>query len=103
MDLVKTYLTVNIESDTKVTMIKQARLIVADQGILGLYKGIGLSTIGIAPFIGIKLTSFDMLMSQFAPAKGDPNTIYWNLLLGATAGTIAVTFTYPLDLTRRLL
>jgi solute carrier family 25 phosphate transporter 23/24/25/41 len=103
MDLVKTYLTVNIEANTKVTMISQAKMIVSEQGFLGLYRGIGLSTIGIAPFIGIKLTSFDMLMSRFAPAKGDPNTIYWNLLLGATAGTIAVTFTYPVDLTRRLL
>jgi solute carrier family 25 phosphate transporter 23/24/25/41 len=103
MDLVKTYLTVNIESNTKVTMISQAKSIVAEQGFLGLYKGIGLSTIGIAPFIGIKLTSFDMLMSAFAPEKGHPKTIYYNLALGATAGTIAVTFTYPIDLTRRLL
>ena len=29
--------------------------------------------------------------------------MYYNLSLGALAGTIAVTFTYPIDLTRRLL
>lgn len=29
--------------------------------------------------------------------------MYYNLGLGALAGTIAVTFTYPIDLTRRLL
>lgn len=103
MDLVKTYLTVNLETNTKVTMISQAKIIVSEQGFLGLYKGIGLSTIGIAPFIGIKLTSFDMLMAAFGPEKGNPKTIYYNLALGALAGTIAVTFTYPVDLTRRLL
>ena len=42
-------------------------------------------------------------MDLFAPQKEDPNIIYYNLIIGATAGTVAVTFTYPLDLTRRLM
>ena len=42
-------------------------------------------------------------MDAFGPAKGNPNTVYYNLAIGATAGTIAVTFTYPVDLTRRLM
>ena len=42
-------------------------------------------------------------MANFGPEKGHPKTLYYNLALGALAGTIAVTFTYPLDLTRRLL
>ena len=74
-----------------------------NEGFFGLYKGWGVSMCGIAPFIGIKLSSFDFLMNTFAPQKSDPNVLYWNLLLGASAGTIAVTATYPSDLTRRLL
>jgi hypothetical protein len=62
-----------------------------------------MSLCGIAPFIGIKMASYDYLMQHYAPAKGSPNTMYWNLLLGATAGTIAVTATYPTDLVRRLI
>ena len=74
-----------------------------EHGVLGLYKGIGISTVGIAPFIGIKLASFDILNEWFGPEKGNPYTVYYNLTIGAIAGTIAVTFTYPIDLTRRLM
>jgi len=58
---------------------------------------------GIAPFIGIKMSSYDFLMQKIGPKKGNPNMIYYNLVMGALAGTIAVTFTYPIDLVRRLL
>ena len=58
---------------------------------------------GIAPFIGIKMSSYDFLMQNFGPNKNSPYIVYYNLLMGALAGTIAVTFTYPLDLLRRLL
>ena len=59
--------------------------------------------IGIAPFIGIKMSSYDFLMNKFGPVKGDPKSVYYNLVLGAVSGTIAVTATYPTDLVRRLL
>ncbi len=62
MDLVKTYLTINESKDIKITMSAQMRMIVAEHGFLGLYKGWGLSMMGIAPFIGIKMASFDVLM-----------------------------------------
>jgi len=72
-------------------------------GFFGLYKGWGISMMGIAPFIGIKMSSYDFLMGKFGVAKGDPRSVYYNLFLGAVAGTIAVTGTYPFDLVRRLL
>ena len=58
---------------------------------------------GIGPFIGVKMASYDWLMTRFGPEKGNPNTVYYNLLLGALAGTTAVTVTYPTDLVRKLL
>lgn len=103
IDLAKTYLTINTDNAAKVTMMQQIKIIYMNEGFFGLYKGWGVSMCGIAPFIGIKLSSFDFLMNNFAPRKDDPNIVYWNLLLGASAGTIAVTATYPSDLTRRLL
>jgi len=103
MDLVKTYLTINLENDNRVSMTEQTKIIFRENGFFGLYKGWGLSMCGIAPFIGIKMASFDWLMNRFSPDKKNPNIIYYNLLIGAMAGTIAVTFTYPTDLTRRLL
>ena len=60
------------------------------------------------------MASFDKLMEYFGPKclgeegkhkldRGHPNIVYYNLVLGALAGTIAVTATYPTDLTRKLL
>ena len=62
LDIVKTYLTVNESKDVKITMIMQTKLIVREHGFFGLYKGWSLSMMGIAPFIGIKMASFDWMM-----------------------------------------
>ena len=103
-DLVKTYLTINLETgNNKMTMTQQARIIVDQFGFFGLYKGWALSMCGIAPFIGIKMASFDWLMQRYSPNKQDPWVRVKNLGIGALAGTIAVTLTYPTDLTRRLM
>jgi solute carrier family 25 phosphate transporter 23/24/25/41 len=69
-----------------------------------MYQGLGMSCIGIAPFIGIKMASYDFLMERFGPKKGSKiKPIYYNLTMGALAGTFAVTITYPTDLIRRLI
>ena len=60
IDLLKTYMTINVDTVNKPSVMKVAQEIVARDGILGLYKGWGLSMAGIAPFIGIKMASFDM-------------------------------------------
>lgn len=104
MDLVKTYLTINLEMGQKrLTMVQQTRVIVNQFGFFGLYKGWPLSMAGIAPFIGIKMASFDWLMGIYSPSKNDPWVKVKNLTIGATAGTVAATLTYPSDLTRRLM
>ena len=102
VDLVKTYLTINVENES-MGMIKCAQEIVAKRGFLGLFQGLGVSLCGIAPFIGIKMASYDFLMTNFAPDKSSKYIVYYILLLGATAGTMAVTATYPFDVTRRLM
>ena len=90
--------------------VYEAKEIMAKDGLMGFYRGWTLSMCGIAPFIGIKMASFDWLTvlslgnDPEAKKKISPKKmIYINLFNGAMAGTIAVTFTYPSDLTRRLL
>lgn len=102
LDLVKTYLTVNTDNAQKVNFIEQTRIIVRQHGVLGLYKGLGASLIGIGPFIGVKMSSFDWMMANFGPEKGSRYIVYYNLIIGALAGTAAVTVTYPTDLVRKL-
>ena len=48
------------------------------------------------------MSSFDILNNNFKPKDGT-NIVYYNLVIGASAGTIAVTATYPTDLVRKLL
>lgn len=103
MDLIKTYLTVNVDNTAKVNFMEQGRIIVRQNGLLGLYKGLGSSLIGIGPFIGVKMSSFDWMMANFGPEKGSRYVVYYNLIIGALAGTIAVTVTYPTDLVRKLI
>jgi hypothetical protein len=103
MDILKTYMTINIENSNRITMVQQTKMIIAESGPKGMFKGLGTSCAGIAPFIGIKMASYDWLMTSFGPKKGAKNTIYYNLFMGATAGTMAVTATYPIDLIRRLM
>jgi len=101
-------MTVNTEMGTvknkeRMTMQRQTQIIMNEHGFRGLYKGLGVSTAGIAPFIGIKLTSFDILKARFSPDKDAKYAWLHNMLIGSTAGTIAMVITYPLDLTRRLM
>lgn len=62
LDLLKTYLTINIENNTRLSMWAQTKIIVAERGFLGMFQGLGMSLMGIAPFIGIKMASYDYLM-----------------------------------------
>ena len=58
---------------------------------------------GITPYIGFKMASYDILKTFFKIDKDHPRAQIANLLLGGTAGTIAVTLTYPRDLLRRMM
>jgi len=49
--------------------LKQTQLLIAEKGFIGLYKGWGMSMVGIAPFIGIKMASYDWLMNMFGPKE----------------------------------
>jgi solute carrier family 25 phosphate transporter 23/24/25/41 len=110
-DIIKTYMTINLEAEAKnrPTVMQVAKELIARDGIRGLYKGLLISNSGIAPFIGFKMASFDWMQS-LTIGDGDSRKkipqsklVYYNLFNGAMSGSIALTLTYPLDLTRRLI
>jgi len=49
------------------------------------------------------MASYDYLKTNYGPEKGDKHAVYKNLTIGASAGTFAVTITYPSDLVRKLM
>ena len=102
LDLIRTVLTINVTEDTKNLGIWSCgKHIYRKDGFFGLYRGWFATMIGITPYIAFKMCSFDMLKGFFLPSRNDPYFNLINLGLGATAGTIAVTLTYPTDLVRR--
>lgn len=75
----------------------------AKDGVTGLYRGNVASSLGIMPYVGLKMASFDILKTAFGYDRTHPNFIMLNLCTGSLAGAISITFTYPIDLLRRRL
>jgi len=82
-------------------MVKSFVNVVKHDGFFGLYKGWIMSMAGIAPYLAIKLSSFDWLSSKYMPNKKSKWFDTANLTIGGVAGVIAATITYPTDVIRR--
>jgi solute carrier family 25 (mitochondrial phosphate transporter), member 23/24/25/41 len=57
--------------------------------------------VGIAPYIAIKMATFDVLKTRYLPDKNVPHFDVLNFTFGAFAGLVSMTATYPLDLVKR--
>ena len=101
LDLVRAILTVQTNKLHYDGMGHAFRHIMKNEGFVGLYKGLVPTLIGIAPYVAINFTVFDILKSIYLPKKSDPFFDVINLILGAGAGAAAATITYPLDVVRR--
>uniref|UniRef100_A0A7S3KJ38 Mitochondrial carrier protein n=1 Tax=Euplotes crassus TaxID=5936 RepID=A0A7S3KJ38_EUPCR len=102
LDLVKTILSVQLNPrHYKKGILGHLKIIYSKEGILGFYKGWGTTMVGIAPYIAIKMATFDVLKTQFCPDKDTPHFDMINLACGAAAGMISMGATYPLDLVKR--
>ena len=88
LDLFKTLSSVQVNQPVRGSIYRS-------KGLWGLYRGLGMSIVGISPFIGLKMTLFDLLKSQTDPSLSN------NFLLGGIAGGLAMFLTYPTDLIRR--
>ena len=104
LDLIRTKLSVKVADATvKPSIWGTGKQIVREGGVLSLYKGLPSTLFGITPYIGFKMASFDILKTFFEIDRTHPRAQIANLVLGGTAGTIAVTLTYPTDLVRRMM
>eukprot|EP00455_Lapot_gusevi_P033354 TRINITY_DN3646_c0_g4_i3.p1 TRINITY_DN3646_c0_g4~~TRINITY_DN3646_c0_g4_i3.p1 ORF type:complete len:304 (+),score=87.95 TRINITY_DN3646_c0_g4_i3:75-986(+) len=101
LDLVRACLTVQTTSAQYSGVGDALSKIYASQGIRGLYRGINATLMGIAPYVAINFTTFDILKRKFLPNREHEHFDAINLCLGAIAGGTAATFTYPSDVIRR--
>ena len=75
-----------------------------NQGINGLLKGNSASVARIFPFSAIEFYSFEKYKNIIVRGRPKDNTYIYRLFIcGALAGLNAITFTYPLDVSRSIL
>uniref|UniRef100_A0A7S3J4R6 Mitochondrial carrier protein n=1 Tax=Euplotes harpa TaxID=151035 RepID=A0A7S3J4R6_9SPIT len=102
LDLIKTILSVQLNPrHYKKGIVGHVRIIYSKEGLPGFYKGWLTTMVGIAPYIAIKMATFDVLKTRYLPSKDVPHFDLINLSFGAVAGMVSMTATYPLDLIKR--
>lgn len=83
-------------------MFSAGAKIIAAEGPLSLWAGLGPSLAGVIPYAGVNLGLYDALRSVYTKATGNervPKTAA--LYIGSLAGVSAATVTFPLEVVRR--
>lgn len=106
LDLVRTRLSAQGEgAERKYRDIRHAfRTIMKDEGgVVGLYKGLSPTLLGIAPYVGLNFAVYETLKGFAASYQNRDSElpVTWRLAFGGIAGATAQLVTYPLDVVRR--
>ncbi|KAF9177685.1 hypothetical protein BGZ51_008464 [Haplosporangium sp. Z 767] len=72
-----------------------------ERGIIGLYRGLGPTLTGVAPYVALNFQAYEVLRKHFTPPGETSPSVGMKLVCGAVAGSFAQTVTYPLDVLRR--
>lgn len=101
LDLVRT----RLAAQTKVIYYRgighTLQTIVREEGIWGLYKGLGATLLGVGPSIAINFSVYETLRSSWHSQRPNDSTVLVSLTCGSLSGIASSTATFPLDLVRR--
>ncbi|KAF9920922.1 hypothetical protein FBU30_009118 [Linnemannia zychae] len=70
-------------------------------GMVGLYRGLGPTLTGVAPYVALNFQAYEVLRAYLTPPGEVAPSVAMKLVCGAVAGSFAQTVTYPLDVLRR--
>ncbi|QRG37730.1 hypothetical protein FDK38_002110 [Candidozyma auris] len=70
-------------------------------GLLGLYRGIVPTTLGVAPYVAINFAIYENLRDRMDNSPRDFSNPLWKLGAGAFGSLVAGVLIYPLDLLRK--
>ncbi|XP_034537686.1 graves disease carrier protein [Notolabrus celidotus] len=116
LDMIRSRLAFQVTGYHRYTGILNAfhTIYLKEGGVLGFYRGLTPTLIGMAPYAGFSFFTFGTLKSlglkHFPDLLGQPSSdnpdvlvlkTQVNLLCGGVAGAIAQTISYPLDVARR--
>jgi solute carrier family 25 aspartate/glutamate transporter 12/13 len=99
IDLVKTRMQAQRHKAVYANSFDCFRKIIANEGLKGLYSGLGAQLVGVAPEKAIKLTVND-LVRKFGTGDDGQITMKWEVLAGMSAGACQVIFTNPLEIVK---
>lgn len=72
-----------------------------DEGVKGLYKGLGATLLGVGPSIAISFTVYESLRSHWQMERPQDSPAVVSLFSGSLSGIASSTATFPLDLVKR--
>jgi hypothetical protein len=104
LDLIRARLTLQSGPDARYRGIVDAfRQVYRQEGVQGFYLGLWPSVMGIAPYLGLELATYEGLKEVAKKLEGEDGTVAKGtlLLFGAMAGTVGQVMAYPIDTVRR--
>lgn len=72
-----------------------------DEGVRGMYKGLGATLLGVGPSIAISFSVYETLRSHWQLERPQDSAVLVSLTCGSLSGIASSTLTFPLDLVRR--
>ena len=104
LDLIRTRLAAQTEYIYYNGITDAMKKIVHEEGVIGLYRGIGATLMQVAPSLAINYAAYETARSAWLSYSGQGSpTIGMSLTCGSAAGLVSSTATFPLDLVRRRL
>ncbi|GAB4831851.1 hypothetical protein Ancab_005866 [Ancistrocladus abbreviatus] len=101
LDLVRT----RLAAQTNVTYYRgiwhALHTISKEEGVFGLYKGLGATLLSVGPNIAISFSVYETLRSQWQLNRPHDSTVLVGLACGSLSGIASSTAIFPLDLVRR--
>lgn len=104
LDLIRTRLAAQSEKLLYDGVLDAVKKITAEEGALGLYRGLGATLLQVTPSLGINYAAYETARSKYLKYINETQpTIAMSLTCGSVAGLVSSTATFPLDLVRRRL
>ncbi|KAB5552101.1 hypothetical protein DKX38_009412 [Salix brachista] len=101
LDLVRTRLAAQRNTIYYRGILHAFHTICREEGLLGLYKGLGATLLGVGPSIAISFSVYESLRSFWQSKRPNDSTVMVSLACGSLSGIASSTATFPLDLVRR--
>lgn len=102
LDLVRTRLAAQTKEQYYRGVVPTVSKIIADEGMKGLYHGLGATLVQVVPSLAINFCLYESMKAQILQRRGRKalNTAS-SLTCGCISGFTASTLTFPLDVVRR--